>query len=183
LRGVARRLREELEGGIFHVFARGNGKQAIYFDDDDRRTYLRMLGSAVERHKWRCLAYCLMENHVHLLIETPQANLAVGMQRFHGLYAQTFNERHGRSGHLFQGRYGSVRVTTDSQLWMLVRYLAVNPVKAELCKRAADWRWSSHGVVAASRLPRWLDHSRLLHYFGAAGGDPAERYAAMIASD
>jgi putative transposase len=180
---VARRLREELEGGIFHVFARGNGKQAIYLDDDDRRTYLRMLERVVERHNWRCLAYCLMVNHLHLLIETPDANLAVGMQWLHGLYAQTFNERHGRSGHLFQGRYGSVRGTTDAQLWMLVRYLAVNPVKAELCTRAADWRWSSHGVVAASRLPRWLDHSRLLQYFAAAGGDPAERYAGMIASD
>jgi putative transposase len=180
---VGRRPRDEIEGGIFHVYARGNRRQAIYLDDADRRRYLAMVGAVVKQYHWRCLAYCLMENHVHLLIETPQANLAVGMQRLHGLYAQTFNERHGRSGHLFQGRYGSVRVTTDAQLWMLVRYLAVNPVKAELCKRAADWRWSSHGVVAASRLPRWLDHSRLLHYFGAAGGDPAERYAAMIASD
>ena len=179
---MARRLREELEGGIFHVFARGNGKQAIYLDEDDRRTYLRMLGRAVERHNWRCLAYCLMDNHLHLLIETPDANLAVGMQRLHGLYAQTFNERHGRTGHLFQGRYGSVRVTTDAQLWMLVRYLAVNPVRAELCERPADWRWSSHGAVAGSTLPRWLDHSRLLQYFAAVGGDPVERYAAMIAS-
>jgi putative transposase len=175
-------LREELEDGIFHVFARGNGKQAIYLDDDDRHAYLRILGAAVERHNWRCLAYCLMDNHLHLLIETPDANLAVGMQRLHGLYAQTFNERHGRSGHLFQGRYGSARVTTDAQLWMLVRYLAVNPVKAALCERPADWRWSSHGALAGSRLPGWLDHSRLLHYFATVGGDPAERYAAMIAS-
>jgi len=180
---MARPLREEVEGGIFHVFARGNGKQAIYLDDDDRRTYLRMLGAAVERHNWCCLAYCLMDNHLHLLIETPDANLGIGMQRFHGLYAQTFNERHGRSGHLFQGRYGAVRVTTDPQLWMLVRYLAVNPVRAELCERPADWRWSSHGAVAGSGPPRWLDHSRLLQYLAAAGGDPAERYVGMVAGD
>jgi putative transposase len=181
--GMGRRPREQIEGGIFHVFARGNRLQAIYLDDADRRRYLTMLGGVVEQYEWQCLAYCLMENHVHLLLETPRANLATGMQWLHGLYAQTFNERHGRSGHLFQGRYGSVRVTTDAQLWMLVRYLAMNPVKAALCKRSADWRWSSHGAIAASRVPRWLDHSRLLQYFAAAGGDPAERYAAMIAGD
>jgi putative transposase len=181
--GMGRRAREEIEGGIFHVFARGNRRQAIYLDDADRRRYLAMLGGVVKQYDWRCLAYCLMENHVHLLVETPRANLGAGMQWLHGLYAQTFNERHGRSGHLFQGRYGSVRVTTDAQLWMLVRYLAVNPVRAELCERPADWRWSSHGAVAVSTLPRWLDHSRLLEYFAAAGGDPAERYVGMVAGD
>jgi REP element-mobilizing transposase RayT len=180
---VARRLREEVEGGIFHVFARGNRKQAIYLDDEDRHTYLRMLGAVVAKRNWCCLAYCLMPNHVHLLVETPGANLGIGMQWLHGLYAQTFNERHGRSGHLFQGRYGSVRVTTDAQLWMLVRYLAVNPVRAELCARPANWRWSSHGALAGSSDPGWLDHSRLLQYFAASGGDPAERYSAMVADD
>jgi putative transposase len=180
---VARRLREELEGGIFHVFARGNGKQPIYLDDDDRRTYLRMLGAVVDRQHWSCLAYCLMENHVHLLIETPNANLGLGMQRLHGLYAQTFNERHGRSGHLFQGRYGSVRVTSDAQLWMLVRYLAINPVRGRLCAHPADWRWSSHGALEGSGGPRWLDHPRLLRYLAAAGGDPVARYASMVAGD
>ena len=178
---MGRRPREEIEDGIFHVFARGNRRQPIYLDDVDRRRYLALLGGVVNQYDWRCLAYCLMENHVHLLLETPRANLAVGMQWLHGLHAQTFNERHGRSGHLFQGRYGSVRVTTDAQLWMLVRYLAVNPVKAELCERPADWLWSSHGAFTGSRLPHWLDHSRLLQYFAAAGGDPVQRYAAMIA--
>jgi putative transposase len=180
---VARRLREEVEGGIFHVFARGNGKQAIYLDDEDHHTYLRMLGAVVAKRNWRCLAYCLMPNHVHLLVETPGANLGIGMQWLHGLYAQTFNERHGRSGHLFQGRYGSVRVATDAQLWVLVRYLAVNPVRAELCARPADWRWSSNGALAGSSDPGWLDHSRLLQYLAAAGGNPAERYSSMVADD
>lgn len=172
-----------MDDGIFHVFARGNRRQQIYLDDADRRRYLRMLGSVVTQYHWRCLAYCLMENHVHLLLETPQANLAVGMQWLHGLYAQTFNERHGRSGHLFQGRYGSVRVKTDAQLWQLVRYLAINPVKAGLCERPGDWRWSSNGAVIRSGAPRWLDHPRLLRYFAAAGGDPAERYDAMVAGN
>jgi putative transposase len=180
---MARMPREEVEGGIFHVFARGNRRQQIYLDDVDRRRYLAMLGSVVKQYDWRCLAYCLMENHVHLLLETPRANLGAGMQWLHGLYAQTFNERHGRSGHLFQGRYGSVRVTTDAQLWVLARYLALNPVKAELCERPGEWPWSSHGALIASRLPRWLDHPRLLEYFAAAGGDPPGRYRAMVAGD
>jgi putative transposase len=176
-------LREECEGGVFHVFARGNAKQAIYLDDYDRRSYLRMLGRVVEKQSWRCLAYCLMVNHVHLLLETPAGNLSTGMQRLHSGYAQTFNERHGRSGHLFQGRYGSVRVKTDEQLWTLARYLAANPVKAGLCELPARWPWSSHGALRGPRPPDWLDHARLLHYFAAAGGDPAERYRAMIANE
>ena len=180
---MGRRPREEIEDGIFHVFARGNRRQTIYLDDADRRRYLAMLEGVVKQYEWRCLAYCLMENHVHLLLETPRANLGAGMQWLHGLYAQTFNERHGRSGHLFQGRYGCVRVTTDAQLWMLVRYFALNPVKAELCGCPGDWRWSSHGALAGSGVPRWLDHARLLEYFEAAGGDPAERYGAMIGGD
>jgi REP-associated tyrosine transposase len=159
---MARMPREEVEGGIFHVFARGNRRQQIYLDDVDRRRYLAMLGSVVKQYDWRCLAYCLMENHVHLLLETPRANLG---------------------GHLFQGRYGSVRVTTDAQLWMLARYLALNPVEAELCERPGEWPWSSHGAVIGSRLPRWLDHPRLLEYFAAAGGDPPGRYRAMVAGD
>jgi putative transposase len=116
-RRVPRPHREEVEDGIFHVYARGNAKQAVYLDDADRVTYLRLLDMAIRKRSWRCLAYCLMENHVHLLLETPNANLAAGMQWLHGLYARTFNERHGRVGHLFQGRYGAVRVRSDAQLW------------------------------------------------------------------
>ena len=134
-------------------------------------------------------ADCVMADHVHQLPVVrngaPGVNLAAGMRWLLGSRrADVQRAADGRSGH----RPGALGIASTGheptlQLWMLVRYLAVNPVKAELCKRAADWRWSSHGVVAASRLPRWLDHSRLLHYFAAAGGDPAERYAAMIASD
>ena len=89
------------------MFARGNDRQAIYRDDDDRRLYLDPARRTVARKRWRCLAYCLMDNHVHLLIETPEANLGAGMQWLHGLYGRSFNDRHGRSGHVFQGRYGA----------------------------------------------------------------------------
>ena len=180
---MPRKLRQEVENGVFHVFARGNDKRLIYRDDLDRRAYLRMLGGTVKQCRWRLLAFCLMENHVHLLLETPAANLAVGMQRLHSLYAREFNKRHRRSGHVFQGRYGAVRMTTDEQLWTVARYIALNPVRAGLCERPDEWPWSSHAAVLGSEPPEWASHSRLLEYFGAVGGDPATRYMTMVSGD
>lgn len=179
-RRMPRPPRDEVEGGIYHVFARGNDRRDIYLDDADRETYLALLGRVTLRQRWRCLAYCLMPNHLHVLLETPQANLGAGMQRLQGLYAQIFNERHGRSGHVFQGRYGSARITTDEQLWTVAAYVAVNPVRAGLCERPEHWRWSSHSATIGGRdSPRWLDVRRLLSHFEGLGGDPSQRYAAM----
>lgn len=179
---VPRRPREELDGGIFHVYARGNAKQAIYLDDLDRRMYLGLLGLAIKKRRWRCLAYCLMDNHVHLLLETPPAGLAGGMQWLHGVYAQTFNERHHRVGHLFQGRYGSVRVMTDGQLWALLRYVGVNPVEAGLCDRPSAWRWGSYGALHCD-APSWLDREHVLGLLAASGGDPMRRYIDLVEGD
>ena len=162
------------------MYARGNAKQAIYLDDQDRQTYLRLLGLVVKRSRWRCLAYCLMHNHVHLLLQTPEANLAQGMRWFHGLYAQTFNERHGRAGHLFQGRYGAVRVKDDEQLWTAARYLALNPVEAGLARHPADWPWSGYATMAAGGAPAWLDVRTLFSYFEAAGGNALRRYTEFV---
>ena len=122
---------------MHHVFARGNNRQLIYFDDADRGSYLAMLARAVASRQWRCLAFCLMDNHMHLLIETPLPNLAAGMQWLHGRFAEQFNARHGRSGHVFQGRYGSVLLETEAHLWTVVAYIARNPVTAGLCARPA----------------------------------------------
>jgi REP element-mobilizing transposase RayT len=168
---MPRKPRDDVAGLVHHVTARGNRKQAIFFDDLDREIYLLLLGQAVRKQRWVCLAYCLMGNHVHLLIETPEAGLARGVQRMHGLYADTFNKRHGRSGHLFQGRYGSVRVESDEQLWVTARYIAMNPVEAGLCATAAAWPWSSHAAtVGVCAAPAWLDVGRLRGYFGTWGG-------------
>jgi putative transposase len=177
---MPRKPREEVAGGIFHVYARGNDKRLIYRDDVDREVYLRLLAGTVGRCRWRLLGYCLMENHVHLVIETPDANLGVGMQWFHSGYALQFNQRHGRSGHVFQGRYGAVRVKSDAQLWAVAAYVAMNPVEAGLCDAPGEWAWSSHAATVSGRGPGWLDVGRLLGFFGAAGGDPRERYAAMF---
>jgi putative transposase len=176
---MPRKPREEVVDGIFHVYARGDDKRLIYRDDVDCTTYLRMLAETVKRCSWRLLAFCLMGNHVHLLIETPNANLGAGMQRMHSDYAQYFNLRHGHCGHVFQGRYGSVRIKTDGQLWMAAAYMARNPVEAGLCAEPEEWRWSSYADTVAGTSPNWLDGGRLLDYFAASGGDPRTRYAAM----
>jgi putative transposase len=163
------------------VYARGNDRRLIYLDDLDRHTYMRMLGRIVVRMRWRCLAYCLMENHVHLLIETPEGNLGAGMGPLHSLYAQTFNERHGRVGHLFQGRYGATRVRTDEQLRNVAAYIAGNPVEAGLCVRPEHWRWSSHAATLGQPAPAWLDTRRLLEFFGPTIANGRHRYAALTA--
>jgi putative transposase len=177
---MARKPREEVEDGIFHVYARGNNKSVIYLDDADRTIYVRLLEGAVRQRRWYLLAYCLMNNHLHLLIETPETNLGAGMQQLHTLYALRFNRRHGRSGHVFQGRYGAVRITTDEQLWMAAAYVAANPVAAGLCGSAEEWRWGSYAAVAGGSPPDWLAAGRLLGYFGAAGGDGWERYVDLV---
>jgi putative transposase len=172
--------REELAGAIHHVFARGNAKQAIYLDDADRERYLAMLGRTVVRQRWRCLAYCLMDNHVHLLVETPVPNLGRGIQWLHSAYAQAFNGRHDRSGHVFQGRFGAVRMRSDAQLLMVARYIARNPVEGGLCAQPDHWPWSSHAPALADGGPAWLDAPRLMDFFGASGGEGRRRYADMV---
>src|SRR4051794_38783584 len=169
---MARKPREEAEGAVHHVFNWGNNKQLLYRDDADRAGYLALLALVTVWTGWRCLAYCLMDNHMHLLVETPKANLGVGMQRLHGKYGREFNDRHARSGHLFDDRFKCKRVTDEHHFWTVVRYIAHNPVEAGLCGRPGEWAWSSHASALAGDAPRWLDLPRLFEYFAGAGGDP-----------
>jgi putative transposase len=163
---VARPLRENVEDGIYHAFARGNNQRLIFFDDADRRSYLGLLERCVRAMRWRCLAYCLMDNHVHLLLQTPHANLSAGVQHLHGHYAQRFNRRHGSVGHLFGGRYGAVRIGSDEHLWTAAVYIARNPVEAGLSKDPEDWPWSSYrATLRSDPTQSWLDTNRLLSFF------------------
>ena len=177
---MPRKLREELEGALYHVYARGNGKQRIFVDDCDRRMYLLLLQREIERRNWRCLAYCLMENHVHLVLETPEANLGRGMQRLHSTYAQYLNERHEQVGHLFQGRYGAVRIEDDEQLWTTLAYIAANPVKSKLCDSATDWPWSSCGHVLNGDSSGLIDVERIAWYLSGYAPDPLKAYATLV---
>jgi REP element-mobilizing transposase RayT len=137
----------QLAGGIYHVTSRGNRRQAVYHDDDDRRRFLAMRDRVLFRCGWRQHAYCLMTNHFHLLIETPEPNLSVGMQWLKCNYAAYFNERHSLDGHLFQQRFDSRLVETEEHHSKALSYIALNPVKAGLCDHPSQWPWSSfYGV-------------------------------------
>ena len=154
----------------------------IFRDDFDRRRFLKTLGAVVEETGWLCLGFCLMNNHFHLLLETPEPNLGEGMHRLQTAYAKGFNERHQRDGHLFQGRYGSKRMKSEAQLWTTAAYIARNPVEAGLCSDPVDWKWGSHRFVLEGGEPRWLAVERLLWHFGGVGGDPRRIYGALASA-
>lgn len=163
---MSRPLRVEMAGGVYHVTSRGDGREDIFLDDDDRRQFLALLRSTIERFGWRCLAYCLMTNHYHLMIETPAPNLARGMRQLNGVYTQRFNRRHGRIGHVFQGRYKAIVVQKDAHLLELCRYVVLNPVRAGLVQRVQDWPWSSYrATVGQHAEPDWLTTDWLLGQF------------------
>ena len=169
-----RRQRDEFEHAIHHVNARGVRRQDLFRDDVDRARYVALLGRVVKDKRWRCLAFCLMTNHIHLLIETPEPNLGAGMQWFHGRYGRWFNERHKHVGHVFEDRYHNVRVMTDAQLVVTLRYIAMNPVEAGLCADARDWRWSSYALLVEGIAPDWVDGVRVRDYLAAWGADLTE---------
>ena len=165
---MARQLRLQFPGAVYHLTSRGNAGQAIYLDDDDRARFLDLLGREVEQQRWRCHAYCLMDNHYHLLVETPEANLSRGMGRLNMAYAQGFNRRHERAGHLFQGRYKAIVVEKDSHLLELCRYLVLNPVRAGLVDSPMAWPWSSYRATASTKgTPDWLTTRWVLRHFDA----------------
>ena len=125
------------------MFARGVEKRVIFLDDRDRRVYVRLLADEIRRAHWIRLAHCLMDNHVHLIVQTVEPTLSEGMHRLHTHYARYFNDRYDRVGHLFQGRFGSSRLWTPAAVAAKVDYVEQNPVAAGLCARAEDWPWSS----------------------------------------
>lgn len=163
---MARPLRIEYEGAVYHITSRGNARQDIFLDDEDRLSFLKILSDVVARYNWVCHAYCLMPNHYHLLVETPDANLSRGMRQLNGLYTQTFNRRHGRVGHLLQGRYKAILVEKESYLLELARYIVLNPVRTKLVRHPRAWRWSSYRATAGEeRAPDFLTVDWILSQF------------------
>lgn len=163
---MARPLRLQFEGALYHVTARGNAREPIFHSSADYERFLAVTEQVVSRYGWICHAYCLMGNHYHLLVETPNANLAAGMRHLNGVYSQAFNRAHRRVGHVFQGRYRSVLVEKERHLLTLTRYIALNPVRAGLCRDPADWPWSSYRATCGlSRAPTFLANEWLLACF------------------
>jgi len=154
---MARPLRLAFPGGLYHVTARGNGRQAVFEDDADRERFLLVFESAITRYHVLCHAYCLMANHYHLLLETPEANLSRAMRQLNGVYSQAFARRHGRPGHVLQGRFHAQVVDKDTYLREVCRYIVLNPVRAGLVPHPGRWPWSSYCATAGeARVPAFL---------------------------
>ncbi len=170
--GVGKPRNENPAGGVYHLYARGNDRCLIFRDDADRELYLRLLGVVREKARWKVLSFCLMDNHVHLVVETAEGNLGWGMQWLHGQFARAFNRRHGRTGHLFGERFGSTVIEDDGHLCMALRYVALNPVSAGLCERPEEWAWSSCAATLRGEKSRGVDVERVLASFDWLGGDP-----------
>jgi putative transposase len=164
---MARPLRIEFPGGLYHVTSRGDRRDDIYLNDTDRQRWLDLLGEVCTRHNWLCHAYCLMDNHFHIVIETVDGNLSAGMRQLNGIYTQWHNRTHGRVGHVFQGRFKAIIVQRESYLLELARYVVLNPVRAGMCTVPEQWPWSSYlAMVGQAHRPNWLHTEWLLAQFG-----------------
>jgi putative transposase len=180
---MARPLRIELAGGLYHITARGNRREAIYLDEADRSGWLTLLGETCERYHWQCHAWCQMTNHYHLVLETADANLGQGMRHLNSVYSARFNRAHGHVGHLFQGRYHAILVEREAYFLELCRYVVLNPVRAGIVRHPAAWRWSSYrATMGLSLLPVWLQADLLLEQFGTERRCARERYARFVAA-
>ena len=179
---MARPLRLEFAGALYHVTSRGDRREEIVEDDFDREVWLEVLAEVCSQFNWLCHAYCLMDNHYHCVIETAEGNLSKGMRQLNGVYTQRFNRSKNRVGHVFQGRYKAILVEKEGYLLELARYVVLNPVRAQMVRAAKDWPWSSYrataGLVSA---PEFLTTDWLLAAFAKRKGLAQERYRKFIA--
>jgi putative transposase len=165
---MARPLRIEYPGAMYHITSRGNGGQKIFRSDKDRVYFLELLAALTDRFHWLCHAWCLMDNHYHLVIETPEGNLSRGMRQLNGMYTQKYNWKYHKTGHVFQGRYKAIIVDKDSYLLELCRYVALNPVRAHIVEKPKDFQWSSYRATAGfDKTPSFLVVDWLLAQFSS----------------
>jgi putative transposase len=178
---MARPLRIEYPNAVYHVTSRGNARADIFVDDSDRESFLRIAGKVVTRYNWLCHAYCLMDNHYHILIETPDGNLSEGMRQLNGIYTQAFNRRHDRVGHVFQGRFKAVIVEKESHLLELCRYVVLNPVRAGMVPTPQNWRWSSYRATGSVAKKEPLLTTEWIHgQFGQTKAEARKKYRQFV---
>jgi REP element-mobilizing transposase RayT len=178
---MARPIRLEFPDAIYHVTTRGNGGEDIFVDDQDRQEFLTVLGEVVSRTGWIVYAYVLMDNHYHMLIETPNGNLSRGMRQLNGVYTQRFNSRHGCGGRVFQGRFKAILVERNGFLLELCRYIVLNPLRLRAVKMISRYKWSSYRATAGEvRAPAWLNTGWMLDHFGRSSSVAQRKYAEYI---
>jgi len=178
---MARPLRIEYPGAVYHVTSRGDARKKIFLDDTDRQQFLAILGSTIKKYNWLCHAYCLMDNHYHLLIETQDANLSLGMRQLNGVYTQVFNRHHKRPGHIFQGRFKAILVDKESHLLELCRYVVLNPVGARKVEKPEAWQWSSYAATGGLiRKPEFLTTDWILGIFSREKVKAQKQYRQFV---
>ena len=176
---MARPWRIEYEGAYYHILSRGNDRKEIFYGDEDKTLFLETVGEMSDRFEVDVFAFVLMSNHYHLLLRTKLANLSKAMQWLGLTYSRRFNNRHGRSGHLFQGRFKSIVVENEAYMIALSCYIHRNPVRAGMVKRLMDYRWSSYTAYAYGRkAPGWLNTEVILAFFSCS--DPRTVYRVKV---
>jgi putative transposase len=161
---------------LYHVTSRGDRRESIYVDDLDRTVWLVVLSQVCARFNWRCHAWCLMGNHFHVLIETPEPNLSAGMRQLNGVYTQRFKRRHGKVGHVFQGRFKAILVEREGYLLEVSR-----SVRAGIVRDVAEWPWSSYPAMARMEpAPPWLETDWLLAHFGQRRSSAVAKYIDFV---
>jgi putative transposase len=180
---MARPLRIEFDGAFYHVTSRGNDKKRIYRDDEDRELFLSILSAVIRKYNWLCHAYCLMDNHYHLVIETPDGNLSKGMRQLNGVYTQAYNKKRNRVGHIFQGRFKAILIDKESHLLEVCRYVVLNPVRAHAAKKPEQWMWSScRGTVGIDPSHESLTTDWILGQFGVSKRSAQKKYEEFVNS-
>jgi REP element-mobilizing transposase RayT len=173
--------RHQLPGGLFHITTRGVRRNPIFLDERDYKFFLGLIEKIAAARGWCLVAYCLMPNHYHLVVETPEADLSAGMHWLNGRYAQWFNLRHGFEGHVFDRRFYSVLVESELHLLELARYVVLNPVRAKICSRPGDWKWSSYrAMVGRAQRIHCLAVDRLGELFGKNRASARAVYEAFV---
>jgi REP element-mobilizing transposase RayT len=181
---MARQLRIQFKKALYHIINRGNERRMIFLDEADRIKYLNILHATIARFNWLCHVYCLMGNHYHLMIETPDANLAIGMKYLNQVYSQFFNWKYNRVGQVFQGRYKSYIIQKETYLLHCCRYIILNPWEAKLVGHPGEWKWSSYAATAGLvKPPAFLDSKWVLEIFGSDVNRAREFYIKFIEAD
>lgn len=178
---MSRPLRIEFPGAVYHVTSRGNAGRRVFSDADDGARFMGLLEREIVQQRWLCHAFCLMPDHYHLLLETPEPNLGRGMARLNMSYSQWSNRRHHLPGHLFQGRYRAILVEKGDALMALVRHVVLNPRRSGLVNHAGLWRWSSyHALAVAGGGPDWVFGDWILDRLGGVAGGARENYRRFV---